>query len=175
MPEFFYVPLDYSDAQYYVPEEEKIIYSTCCQFKRLQGASFSVVGQIVNNALKYKTHLLITNKGFVFGQKDSEYTYIPWCTEDMSPFVYKDTIMFGNYAELKVIQDPAYETKEQFKQRMKLFHIIVIPLKLDYTKEFLQSPEGLTLDRRAIKSIEGNMKTMQNYLNKALANKEKEV
>ncbi len=176
MPEYYYVPLDYSEAQAYVPKEDKIIYSTLCQFKRVGGgigAISFIAGQIAEAASKYETHLLITDRGFVFGQKKQGYAYLPWCTKDMSPFVYKDSILLGNDAVLKVIRDPAYETKEQFKDRMKLWQPIVTPLKVDYTTRFLGSPEGAMLEPRTRKAFWANMSVMETLLDKAIAKLDK--
>ncbi len=177
MPEYYYVPLDFSEAQSYVPKEDKIIYSTLCEFKRVGGGTIGVIsfvaGQIADAVSKYETHLLITDHGFVFGQKKQGYTYLPWCTKDLSPFVYKDSILLGNDAVLKVIRDPAYETKEQFKERMKLWQPIVTPLKIDYTTRFLGSPEGALLEPRTRKEIWSNMSVMEMLLDKAVAKLDK--
>ncbi|MFX1382093.1 MAG: hypothetical protein ACFFBP_06570 [Promethearchaeota archaeon] len=114
-----YVPLDVSNLREIIPEGEDIIYSTFCK-------GYNYIG---GTEYRWLSHVLITENYVAFQEPD----YYSRKSPLKNKYVYWDEIqkvkklgklagfMIDKHFGYTITRDERFETKEQFKKRLKEF------------------------------------------------------
>ncbi len=121
MPDI-YVPIDYSNAKEKIPPGEDIVYSTLTIVTK-GPASYS---------RKWTSHVLMTTKGITYTiplrKSAPQVIYHSW--NGIYGIMRKNFQIGGTH--FKLVRDPNYESKENFKVRIKQFSSTIKPIKQAY-------------------------------------------
>ena len=128
-----YVPIDYSNLRAVIPPGEDIIYSTLCLAKIKSSRG---IGYVEYTTTKWKTHVLMTPKGFAYIDGRNSFAYYDdwynvWA-------ITKRRIMYQKGGGLYFIVKPdvSYETYAAFRERLKNFVPTIRPILKARKKEW---------------------------------------
>jgi len=121
-----YIPIDSSPAINYIPLGEDIIYSTLCQAVRNLGS----------HTQKWLSHVLLTEKGFVFTAPLDKVSYYDW--SEVRGIYFSKFIEVSSSFKFFLKREPKFETKEGFKKRKKEFGNKIKPIMRERKDKWLK-------------------------------------
>ncbi|MFW9818806.1 MAG: hypothetical protein ACFFE5_04285 [Candidatus Thorarchaeota archaeon] len=176
-----YVPIDYSDLKSIIPPGEDIIYSTLCKGIASVPHKYDARKKIIT---KWATHILITPNGIAWN-KPNYYTKKQPSTQEYTNLEFIDRFFrmkvvgsgFSFYpADLKVVRDENYESKEKFKERSRKFVSTIAPYAIERKKKWLaENQDNPEIKKRLIKKITKTLRKSENLLNTILTKDERKA
>jgi len=118
--------IDSSPAIDYIPLGEDIIYSSLCQ----------AVQNLGSHTLKWFTHVLLTEKGFVYTTHLGGVSYYDW--SEVRGIYFSKFIEVSSSLKFFLKREPKFETKEGFKKRKKEFGNKIKPIMRGRKEEWIK-------------------------------------